>query len=813
MIKPAKIVEKNCQPEGETAGLLSQVPDRWLMQFFNGLSIAKKIGLGYSLAIGIGVIGTSIGLTTGYYYQQQAQEERSIAEAQHRQLLELENAVTTVRLHPQRLVAVLGDSIWFDLERNRFLIQVKQIEKLLQELEEFIDTHPENLAVETEQLKQLLQNYATNTQAYRKLIESLWIELNVATLTGADIPAAKEEILTAISGKKANNINVKYERLLESLILIKDAAEKENNLAINKLQEAEELRWRIIATSMGMSVGISVLLAIITSRAIASPIQELSAVARRVTEEANFKVIIPVRTNDEVGVLSTSIQRMVKWIENYAQELREAKEIADVANKAKSDFLANMSHELRTPLNGILGYAQILERDKEATAKQREGIKIIYQSGSHLLTLINDILDISKIEARKLELCPTDFHFPELLKGVGEICRIRAEQKGIDFIYEPLTELPTAVNADEKRLRQVLINLLGNAIKFTDKGRVKFKVAFLEDAWRKGHENGKVIQPKIRFQIEDTGVGMTPEQISKIFVPFEQVGDAKKQSEGTGLGLAISRKLVEMMGSEIQVDSQVGKGSIFWMDLELPIVSEWVSLPGKVEANIIGYKGKRRRVLVVDDCWENRAVIVNVLEPLGFEMKEASNGKEGLEKAEIIQPDLIVTDLVMPEVDGYEMTERLRELPEFEELKIIASSASVSASERRKSLQYGCDDFIPKPVLVAELLEKLQICLDLEWIYEVSDEPTNGHENGKVKTEEIVAPPAEELIVLYEAARIGDFSEIEAQAKKIKLLDKKYEPFANKLEHWAEEFEDKAIINLLKKYVSDLGNGKSKKGN
>jgi signal transduction histidine kinase/DNA-binding NarL/FixJ family response regulator len=805
MLKPTKIVEKNCQPEGEGVGWLSQVPDRWLMQFFNGLSIAKKIGLGYSLAIGIGVIGTSIGLATGYYYQQQAQEERSIAEAQHRQLLELENALTTVRLHPQRLVAVLGDSIWFDLERNKFLTQVKQIDKLLLELEEFIDTHPENLAVETEDLKQLLQNYATNTEAYKELIESLWAELEVELLTAAEIPAAREEIWTTISGKKANNINVKYERLLESLILIKGAAEKQQNLATNKLQEAEELRWRIIATSMAMSVGFSVLLAIITSRAIASPIQELSAVARKVTEEANFKIIAPIRTNDEVGVLSTSINRMVKWIENYTQELREAKEIADVANKAKSDFLANMSHELRTPLNGILGYAQILERDKDATEKQRQGIKIIYQSGSHLLTLINDILDISKIEARKLELCPTDFNFPEMLKGVGEICRIRAEQKGIDFIYEQLTELPTAVNADEKRLRQVLINLLGNAIKFTDKGSVKLKAAFLGIGVKNGSKNGKVTQEKIRFQIEDTGVGMTPEQISKIFLPFEQVGDTKRQAEGTGLGLAISRKLVEMMGSEIQVDSQVGKGSIFWMDLELPIVSEWVSLPGKVERNIIGYKGKRRRVLVVDDCWENRAVIVNVLEPLGFEMKEATNGKEGLEKVETIQPDVIVTDIVMPVVDGYEMTKRLRELPEFEKLKIIASSASVSASERRKSLQYGCDDFIPKPVLVAELLEKLQMYLDLEWIYELSEKATNGHQNGEVKTEEIVAPPAEQLIVLYEAARIGDFSQIEAEAKRIKLLDNKYELFAKKVEHCAEEFEDKAIINLLKQYVSDFG--------
>lgn len=803
-----KIVDNNCNSESEDIRRFFKLPDTSAMQIFNGFSIAKKIGFGYSLAIGIGVIGTSIGLGSGYYYQQQAQFDRSIAERQHHLFIELENVVIKARLHPQRLARVLGSYISLELEKNKFLTRVKQIEKLLVEIENFIDTNPDNLVVDDEELKKILQSYATNTKAYRELIELLWAELDVSTLTLAEIPRAREQVLTAISGKKAAEINVNYDGLLESLFLIRSAAERQEKIAANKLQEAEKLKWQIIATSMAMSVVISVLLAVITSRAIARPIQELSAVARKFAREANFQIIAPVITKDEVAVLRSSMEQMVQWIEDYTKELREAKEAADIANKAKSEFLANMSHELRTPLNGILGYAQILERDKEATPKQLEGVKIIHQSGSHLLMLINDILDIYKIEAKKLELCPTDFDFPDFLKGVVEICRIRAEQKGIDFIYRPLTKLPMGVNADGKRLRQVLINLLGNAIKFTEKGTVKFQVASLgfeaKNGKANGRKNGKEFREKIRFQIEDTGVGMTPEQISKIFLPFEQVGEARKQAEGTGLGLAISRKLVEMMGSEIQLDSQVGKGSLFWIDIDLPISSGWVSLPGKVEANIISYKGKRRRVLVVDDCPENRGVMVDILEPLGFEVTEAKDGKEGLEKAEIIQPDLIVTDIVMPEMDGYEMTEKLRLLPGFEGLKIIASSASVSASERRKSLQYGCNNFIPKPVLVAELLEKLQISLDLEWIYEMSDEGANNNINTTVNKEEIIAPPAKELMVLYEAARIGDFSEIEAEALRIKLLDKKYEPLIDKVQYFAEEFEDAAIINLLKEYVSEL---------
>lgn len=287
-----------------------------------------------------------------------------------------------------------------------------------------------------------------------------------------------------------------------------------------------------------------------------------------------------------------------------------------------------------------------------------------------------------------MELYPSNFHFPNFLTSVTEICRIRAEQKEIDFTYKALNQLPTAVEADEKRLRQVLINLLGNAIKFTEKGGVTFKVGVLEEGDINPHALARspLITRRIRFQISDTGVGLTPEQIEKIFLPFEQVGDSVRRLEGTGLGLAITQKLAHLMGSEINVESTPREGSTFWLDLDLPEVMEWQeSLTAKSSFDIVGFKGEKQKILVVDDRWENRSIIINLLEPLGFEIREVTNGQEGLEEVVRFQPDLIIVDLVMPVMDGFEMTRRLRKLPDYQAIPVIASSASVFNFDRQKS--------------------------------------------------------------------------------------------------------------------------------
>lgn len=464
--------------------------------------------------------------------------------------------------------------------------------------------------------------------------------------------------------------------------------------------------------------------------------------------------------------------------------LTQAKEAAETANRAKSEFLANMSHELRTPLNGVIGYAQILLRDKTLSEEARSRIEVIHQCGSHLLTLINDVLDLSKIEARKVELTPTDFHLPAFLQGVSEMCRIRAELKGIQFQYESAAELPIGIRADEKRLRQVLINLLSNAIKFTDSGRVTFRVSFAAAG-------------KIRFEVQDTGIGISQENLQAIFQPFEQVNDPKRQSEGTGLGLAISQEIVELMGSTIQVQSEVGIGSIFWFDVDFPQADEWVkTAQSDQHGQIIGIKDNQPKLLVIDDKWENRSVISSLLKPIGFEVLEAADGSEGWQKILEFRPDLVITDLLMPSRDGFELIKQIRASELFKDLIVIVSSASVFETDQYSSIEAGGNDFLPKPVLAVELLQKLQKHLQLQWIYEEPQSPAQP----ETDPVELVAPPMRDLEALYELAMKGNFIGITKQAVLLEQKDAKYSSFAKRLHQLAKRFQDQEILALLHSY-------------
>jgi signal transduction histidine kinase/DNA-binding response OmpR family regulator len=386
--------------------------------------------------------------------------------------------------------------------------------------------------------------------------------------------------------------------------------------------------------------------------------------------------------------------------------LAAAKSAAERASEAKSDFLAHMSHELRTPLNAVLGYAQLLER-RDLAAADLGAVRTIHRSGEHLLSLITDLLDLSKIEAGRMELRAAPVRLRQAIAAVAEMVQVRAQEKGLAFQCVVDDDAPEAILADDKRLRQILLNLLGNAVKFTGEGRVSLRVSVLD------HDAAGAT---LRFEVQDSGPGIAEDELERIFQPFEQVGEIQRREGGTGLGLAISGQLAGLMGATIQVQSRLGQGACFWFEARFPLADAPEAGAAPALADIRGYAGSRRRLLVVDDNPDNRDLLRDLLAPLGFEIETAGDGREAVRLAQVVRPDLILMDLKMPVMDGHEATRLMRLIEPLKDAPIIAVSANNAEEARAASRLAGADDFVSKPIESDELLGAIGRALDLDWI-------------------------------------------------------------------------------------------------
>ncbi len=430
----------------------------------------------------------------------------------------------------------------------------------------------------------------------------------------------------------------------------------------------------------------------------------IASVQERLRQLSREQLMDELRAQNEE--LEHHRRNLEQIVAKRTEELNAAMEAARAASQAKGEFLSNMSHELRTPLNGVLGYTQILQRDGTITRQQRECLDSIASCGKHLLTLINDVLDLSKIEAGRMEIHPAPCDLHKLIESVRSIVAQRAQGKGLEFVVTVASELPRAVEADETKLKQILVNLLGNAVKFTDRGSVFLEVTLELDE-------------RLRFDVRDTGIGMTPEELADVFDPFKQA-EGGKISGGTGLGLSISQRLVEAMGGTIGVTSERGAGTCFTVFHPLVPVEENEIATGAESlsggGDVVLAPGRTVRVLVVDDVLANRDVLRLLLAAAGFETDLAVDGIDALEKVRARPYDVVLMDVRMPRMSGEEAARAIRDDEALRDLTVIAVSASVFPDFQDRAQEAGFDDFISKPVRTGELFSKLRQHLDLTYV-------------------------------------------------------------------------------------------------
>ena len=485
-----------------------------------------------------------------------------------------------------------------------------------------------------------------------------------------------------------------------------------------------------------------------------------------------------------VGVMS--LARDITEL-RQAEELRIDKEAAERASAAKTVFLANMSHEIRTPINAILGFSQLMRRDKGLSERQRQQLDTINSSGEHLLALINDVLEMSRVEAGKISTHPTAFSLHSLLDEMDSLFALRVEAKGLEFRVVCSDEVPRFIVTDENKLRQILVNVLGNAVKFTDTGSVELRVRVRRD------EAGTL---RLLVEVQDTGRGIAPEDTGRLFEYFEQVAAARPAETGAGLGLAISREFVHLLGGEIAVESKLGVGSVFRFDIAIEEATEEAVAAGTDRRHVAGLRPgePRYRVLVADDDPDNRELLVQLLEAVGFRVRSVSDGKAAVEEYEEWHPRLILMDMRMPVMDGYEATRRIRATPGGADVAVIGVTASAFEEMRQGVFDAGVDEFLGKPFHESELFDKIAKLLGVHYVYEEAT-ATSEPETGSAFSAQALAALPEDLVDRIRRATVSaDFDAVLELADEVGRTDQQ---LATSLRDLAERFDADTILATL----------------